>query len=290
MSALRKNQGGVQRGGTRKGLVMNSREREMLEILKRGREEFGYVAAKAEFEAEGTRIEELLRLVELARRADLNLGLKIGGCEALHDLMQSKLIGADYIIAPMVETSYALKKFIDAKNRLYSEEERSDTKFLFNLETISAFNSLNEIVETAAVPGGADGVVFGRVDFSFSNGWTEHVCNSPEVTKYCIEAAEACKNSNLEFVVGGGVGMDAIPALQTISETHLSRFETRKIIFSSESLNLSRIHEGLKEAVRFETLWLMNKRDYYGAIQSEDAKRITMLELRLSVLENASRI
>ena len=264
---------------------MNKTERKMVEILTRGREEFSYVAVKAEFEAEGTRIDELLRLVDIAHHAELKLAVKIGGCEAIRDLLEAKQIGVDYIVAPMVETAYALSKYIAAKNQVFDEDEKNDIDFLFNIETETGFKNRAEILKLAASKEGVNGVVFGRVDYCGSIGTGRDGINEEIITNDVLEVGKLCKKFGLDLVVGGGVSKDSILALQKMRNILLTRFETRKVVFSSQSLDKYTAADGLLNAVHFEMLWLINKREYYGAIEQEDAKRIEMLESRWKILK-----
>jgi hypothetical protein len=105
----------------------------------------------------------------------------------------------------MVESAYAFSKFIDAKNKIYSEDEQKDTGFLFNLETLSAFNFLPDMTRTAAAQGGVNGIVFGRVDFSMSKGLSRDAINTQ---------TPAASNAKPRNVTGGAWQVGAAGLLQ----------------------------------------------------------------------------
>ncbi|HEU0044479.1 aldolase/citrate lyase family protein [Sphingomonas sp.] len=256
---------------------MNAVEVKMLDALKRGRDEYGVVAIKAEFEAEGTRPDEYLRLLELTQRADLKTALKIGGCEAVSDLHACHTYGIDYVIAPMVETRYALSKFIDAKNKTHGPQKQR-TEFLFNLETQTTLANLQEMLPLAKE--GVDGIVFGRVDFTLSRGMARTAVNERSITDAVLRVARVCQDHDLELVVGGSVSSDAVDALREIASVRLDRFETRKVVFAGDAVRKESIWDGIANAVDFELMWLQNKRDYYRRIAEEDRARIEMMEQR----------
>ncbi len=260
---------------------MNKNEIQMLDFLKEGQDKYGFTAIKSEFEAEGVRDDEMLRLIDVTRKSNLDLAIKIGGCEAISDLYKAKLLGAQYVIAPMIESKFALQKFINATDKVYDKEEKFGVKFLFNLETINCFNQIDQILTIANSKNNILGIVFGRVDFAGSLGLAREDVSSLE--NYILEISKKCQKNNLDMVVGGAVSINNIQSIINVWRVYLKRFETRKIIFNAEILGSSpkNISKALELAFKFELLWLNNKKIYYQSIANEDKQRIEMLKNRI---------
>lgn len=262
---------------------MNQLEKNMVEQLKDLRENHHVVGVKAEFEAEGTRLEEALRLKEVVTKAGLELTIKIGGCEALKDFYDARSIGVTHIVGPMIESAYALKKYLASAKTAYGKDEYDTVDFLVNIETITACDNIDEILGKYDITGLA-GIVLGRVDLTGSLGLTREDVNSDRIYAIAERVIAAAKKRNLEVVVGGGVSKETIPFLNRFPKGSIARYETRKVIFECPQALGGKYADGILKAVGFELMWLKNKRDFYGQIYQEDAIRIEMLEKRYKKL------
>lgn len=256
---------------------MNKLETQMVDLLTDLKENYHVSGIKAEFEAEGTRLDEAMRLKDVTAQAGLGLNIKIGGCEAIKDMLDSISLGAQRIIAPMVETPYALQKFIKAAQMVYGERI-DNVELLVNIETITAYNNFDAMLAVPEIKY-LNGIVIGRVDFVGSMGLGRDEINGQKVLDYTLELAAKAKAKGLTVVVGGGVSVDSINFFKAFPKGHLDRFETRKVIFQCpEAINNS--EEAFLKAVEFELLWLKNKQNHYAAIAHEDNERIKMMEAR----------
>jgi hypothetical protein len=260
---------------------MNSNEKKLVGILKDLKANYGVIGIKAEFEAEGTRIEEGIRLKEIISAAGLGLTLKIGGCEAIRDMYDARIIGVDKVVAPMIETPFALKKFTESFLKVFSQDERQDKKFAINIETETSYKLIDEILncENASL---IDAVVVGRNDMSYSLGLTRNGINTDEVMKISTEIIKKAKAKGLICGIGGGVSSISIPLFEKNIGSLLDYYETRKVMFDFSKAIKTDYETGILKALNFEILWLKNKRDFYKSIYEEDLHRIETLESRYS--------
>jgi 4-hydroxy-2-oxoheptanedioate aldolase len=259
---------------------MNRMEFEMVNLLTYLGERHGVSGVKAEFEAEGTRTEELMRLKEICLAAGTSLTLKIGGCEAVRDMYDARAIGVDHLVAPMVETRFALQKYLRAIDTVFPRDEQEEIEFLINVETRLAVESFDEMLKMPHISR-LNGIVMGRVDLVGSMGLDRKAMNTDRIFQLVVPLFKKAKERNMTCVLGGGIAVDALPFIRAIPSGLVDRYETRKICFSCPDALQMDAEQGILKAVRFELLWLQNKRSYYKTISEEDDKRISMLETRL---------
>lgn len=260
---------------------MNTRESKCVKILTDMIENDGLIGIKTSFEDEGATFNETVRLKQVCNEAKTKVTLKIGGPEAIRDLKDSLVIGVKGIVAPMVESPFALQKFIDSI-RNYIEPDVVDTlQINVNIETINAVNVIDEILATeqASV---LYGVTVGRVDLVSSMGKDRNYVNSEEVYKHAKKVFTAAKEKGLKACLGGAVTVDSLNFMKKLhSEGLLDKFETRYAIFDP-SITLRNLPKALSKGQMFEYEWLLSKSESYSKFANQDMKRIKMIQDRIN--------
>lgn len=261
---------------------MNALEREMLVILKELKENHGAIQLKAEFEAEASRLDELMRLKEIASAAGYPLILKIGGVEAITDIYNALLIGVSGIIAPMAESAFAVGKFLNAIKKFIPEDNQEDIDFAINVETITAFNNLDNIFTLSDIKL-LQAVTVGRGDFVESMGHPRASVDMDEMLRLTRTTMEKATAAGLERNMGGSITVKSIPFIKNLLDGDLlDRYETRKVVFDARTA-INTAEEGIPLSLKFELLWLKSKRRYYGRARDEDEARISDLERRFAI-------
>jgi hypothetical protein len=264
---------------------MTPSAKRLLESLSWGSDSANFAGVKAEFEAEGTRAEDLKILLFAARTLGLETIVKIGGCEALRDMRELSTMGrVTNIVAPMIESPFALRKFKQMAKR---SQEQLDFKpaLYFNIETVSAVSVIDSILDEAADEGIIDGLTFGRGDYTESLGLSRSEVDVQQVTDTVMEVCRKTTERGLNFCVGGSVSSKSVGVLQGLAKEGALAFETRKISvnFSDVGDDEKLLKNSIESALKFELVWLETKRDRYLLIADEDKQRIDQLESRLQV-------
>jgi hypothetical protein len=259
---------------------MKTREFKCVKVLTDLIENDGLVGIKTSFEDEGALFEEVLRLKEICNQAKTKVTLKIGGPEAIRDIKDSMIIGVKGVVAPMVESSFGLQKFIQAVNNNLPEDVIQSLQLNVNLETITAVSNPNilNIKEAEQLYG----VTVGRVDLVSSMGKDRAYVNSDEIYKLAKGVFTKAKEKGLKACIGGAVSTESFNFLKKLnSEGLLDKFETRYAMFDP-SITLKNLSRALSKAQMFEYEWLMVKHEHYTAYANQDLKRIQMIQERIN--------
>lgn len=248
---------------------------EIREKLKTLKNDCGCVSIKAEFEAEGARKDELIMLRDFVETADLGLVIKIGGCEAVHDIDQCKLLDVTGIMAPMIETPFAMEKFRNAVTRRFGEEPEIER--IINAETITCLQNFDQILDVGH--GFLTGVTVGRSDLSASMGIARKDIEGDAVFQATRELCRKSMEQGYTTNFGGNIGVESIPFIQKMCPW-IHRFETRKVVLSASD-DPVQLGKAIKCALEFELLYLRFKADYYNSMAKEDLARIGRLEKQI---------
>jgi len=260
---------------------MNKKEFECVNILKDMIENDGLVGIKTSFEDEGALFNETIRLKEVCNQAGTKITLKIGGPEAIRDLKDSMVIGVKGIVAPMVESEFGLRKFVQAAKAYIPEDVLPTIQLNINVETVTAVDVVQKMLDTDE----ADmlyGITVGRVDLVSSMGKDRNYVNSDEVYKMVKTVFTKVKERGLKACLGGAISVDSHDFLKKLhTDGLLDKFETRYAMYDP-SVALKNLSRALLKGQLFEYEWLSNKQEYYTTFANQDANRIHMIQERMN--------
>lgn len=245
--------------------------------LRQLRERHNVVGLKTGTEIEDMDAHEIALMNEICVGAGLTLSVKIGGPEARRDMRDCLSIGVDAILAPMVETVYALVNFVDTAKMIMSEAGKK-ARLAMNLETATTVQNLDSMIATNAFAE-LNQVTIGRGDLSKSMNLT---VDDEEVLTVTRHTLARLNRQHKVTSVGGGLSVQNIGQMAEILPA--ARFNTRHVVFENCEVFGRNAAQNLTEGLYFEQALYEAMAQMNPAREAFYRGRNRQLEERLPVL------
>lgn len=232
---------------------------------------YGVIGIKQSFEDEGALLEDVILVRRITELCNLQSFVKVGGCEANTDIYNCLKIGVNGIIAPLVETPFAISKFMDCYD--------PRAQFYIVMESKTSYNNIDEILEVSKDK--LTGIVIGRSDLSKSYNLNKKEADSDFIYSIVEDTLKRTKKHNLLTTLGGNVSVKSSEFIERMySYNLLNRIETRNVVIELNNANITKIDLAIQEVINFEILLLENKLDLSTALSDDYIERIDLLKSR----------
>jgi|TARA_B100001093_G_C26804127_1_gene1004736 hypothetical protein len=257
---------------------------EKLIIKLKNLKKFNIVGVKQSLEDEGASFDDIKIMRTITKKAKVKLNVKIGGCEAKNDIFFCKKISTDSIVAPMVESEYALKKFIQCAG------SKKKNLLFINLETNLSLINLPKMIKSKSFKY-LDGVVIGRSDLAGSLNLTKEDVNKNLIFKKVQRTFKRIKSivrKKMIFKMGGSITPSSKIFIRTLYKKNLlQNIETRNVEIKLSNFVIENLDKIIPLIFDFELSWLkfkLNKKNIKKnkLISLDYKKRIREIEKRLS--------
>ena len=226
----------------------------------------------------GTEVEDMsfgeIQFLRQISAGIVPLYVKIGGPEARNDIRNLIQIQVDGIIAPMIESPYALKNFITAF-RETSWQDHHSIELGINLETITGYRQMHDILSHEAASSLSQ-VTAARTDLS---GSMELHADDERVLAICDDIVKTCSAKGLTTSVGGAIHPGIIETL--ITKIHSDHVNTRHMVLSTKAIAADAKYALIRN-LQFEIeLYRILSNDTENSKRSLHFKRSETLQKRL---------
>ena len=242
----------------------------------------GVVGIKQSFEDEGVLFDDIVKMKRICDSVEAYVSVKIGGCEAISDINNCLLLDVNGIVTPMVESEFALQKFVEAVITNIDIDRRDNINFYINVESKTAYENLDKILSSPSSKL-LTGVVVGRSDLTKSFGYGKQDVVSNEMCEVVTDILKQCKSYGFKTLMGGNIGSSSIGFIKGLYEKNLlNNIETRNVIMDLSKVNINNLDNLIKKALFFESNWLNYKASYYNHIGNQYIERSKTILDRIS--------